>query len=276
MSSRALRSSAFLVASAAVAFAAQAAAGPTVGTGAPPVTTPGPTPTARPVMPRILGVRAAQAPYTSGRFGWEIQLDNPYPYRAPVTAIIADPPGSAVYDLEPNQRGWFPFSRANLADACTERQAWTMWLERTPDDKRVFEMTPNCTFKAAPPRMVAVSTMTAQVVAGRVSYATPTIKTTAPACGQPMVVEADVTNRTSGKITYLRLDLGPFQGSYFPLEAGETKRMAGGQTPYTGARGSFPFLLKHGSDSPSVVPGSFVTEITAECKPTFQMRLSVP
>jgi hypothetical protein len=279
MSSRVLRSAAFLFLAGALglAVAERASAGPTMGTGTPPATTPGPTPTAAPPpVPRITGVRAAQGVYTSGRFGWEIEIENPYPYRWRVTAVIDDPPGSAVYDIGASARGWFPFSRAALTDACTPKQAWTMWIETTPDQKRVFEMTPNCTFKAAPPTIVAATSPIATMVAGKISYANAAIKTPVPTCGQNLVVEADVTNRTGGKYTYVFLDFGPFQASqHFPLENGQTKRVATGVMPFKGFRGQYPVLLRApsgGPDNPDIVKGSFVTAVTAECRPTFQMR----
>lgn len=267
--------------SVAVAFAASATAGPTAGTSAPPVTTPGPQPTAKPVVPRIVGVRVKPGAevYTDGRLPWEIQIDNPLPSRQTVTAVIADPPGSADYDLGPNEKRWVTFSRAALMDACTPKQAWTMWLAATPDDKRVFEMTPNCTFKAAPALVAStptVSSTTPTVVPPKISYANPKVKSTAPVCGQPLSVEADVTNRTGGKYTYVYLDLGPFQtNQHFSLENGETKRVSAGQSQFGGARGRFPLLLRApagGANNPDVAQGSFVAQVQAECRPTFQMR----
>lgn len=266
---------------AAVAFAASASAGPTIGTAAPTPTTPGPQPTARPVAPRIVGVRAKPGadPYTDGRLAWEIQIDNPLPSRQSITAIIADPPGAVVYDFGPNEKKWVPFSRANLIDACTPKQAWTMWLEATPEDKRVLEMTPNCTFKAGPALVMSTTTVAGAsmtALARKISYANPTVKSAAPICGQPLSVEADVTNRTGGKYTYVYLDLGPFQtNQYVSLENGETKRVSAGQSQFGGSRGRFPLLLRApagGANNPDVAQGSFVAQVTAECRPTFQMR----
>ncbi len=266
-----------------VAIAAQSNAAPGVGaagTSQPSVGTSGPALTARPQHPRFVGVRAAPGVvYTSGRFGWEVEIENPFGTTIEALIIIDNPPGSAVYTLRPNQRAWFPFSRALLMDACTPKQAWTMWMEPTPDQKRVFEMTPNCTFKAAPPtppKVFAASTaaVTSQIVAGRVSYSGATIKTPIPTCGQPLAVEAEVTNRTAGRRTSLHLDLGNFDGAPFQLDAGASKRVSAGQSAFAGWRGVFPLALGQTSapNDPIIVPGSFVTEVTAECRPTFQMR----
>lgn len=282
MSSHRVRASALVAftTSVAIAFAASATAGPTVGTGAPPVTTPGPQPTARPAVPRIVGVRVKPGAevYTDGRLPWEIQIDNPLPSRQSVTAVIADPPGSAVYDLGPSEKKWVTFSRAALADACTPKQAWTMWLESTPDDKRVLEMTPNCTFKAAPALVAATQTFTSttlKILPRKITYANPKVKSAAPVCGEPLSVEADVTNRTGGKYTYVYLDLGPFQSNqHFSLENGETKRVSAGPSKFGGSRGSFPLLLRAPAvaNNPDVEQGSFVAQVRAECRPTFQMR----
>ena len=281
MSSHRVRVSVVLACTAAVAFAASASAGPTVGTSAPPVTAPGPQPTARPVTPRIVGVRVKPGAevYTDGRLPWEIQIDNPLPSRQSITAIIADPPGSAVYDFGPNEKKWVTFSRAALMDACTPKQAWTMWLEATPEDKGVFDMSPNCTFKAAPALVASAQTVASTSMTAlprKITYANPKVKSVAPTCGQPLSVEADVTNRTGGKYTYVYLDLGPFQtNQYVSLENGETKRVSAGQSQFGGARGRFPLLLRApagGANNPDVEQGTFVAQVTAECRPTFQMR----
>lgn len=261
------------VAAALVASTVSSAA-PTAGTAKPSPTTSGPALTAKPLVPRIVSVRPAPSVHVSGRLPYEVEIDNPLPRITPVTIVQGFPGGAWEHTAPANARTFFVISMPQMP-VCQEHQTWQIWNEATPDEKRTVEHEPNCKFKTTvAPTITAAAQPTSAVVVARAAYQSPQLKAGPAACGQPLVVEADVVNRTAQTVS-LGLDLGGYRGQSFPLAPGATKSTVfAGTRVYSGQLGRLALNLvdRNNEASAVVTPGTFAVEIVAECTPSFRLR----
>lgn len=248
-------------------------AAPTAGTATPSPTTSGPALTARPLVPRVVSVRPLPLVYvhTSGRVPYEVEIDNPLPRMASVTLVQGFPGGAWVYTVRANGRTFVTISMPQMP-ICQTNQTWPIWNEAAPDEKRIVEYEPNCKLKTTVAQTITAA-QPAMVVA-RAAYQSPQLKAGPVACGQPLVVEAAVVNRTAQSLN-LGLDLGGYPGGSFTLAAAATKStVIAGTTSYSGQLGRLPLNLVDRSNAASglVTPGSFAIEVAAECTPSFRLR----
>lgn len=258
-----------------VVFTAASQAAPSIGTSKPTPSTPGerPKPTIDPrSRPHVVAARSRTGdnglPITmaaGSALAFEVDVKNPTNAAARVT-IGQTQTGGYVVDVPANTTKTVPIARGFGLGACNEVPFWEVWVEENRELKTKVKAEPNCVFKVTTPSMTAV-----QPPPGKLSYSSVQMKSAPRACGEPLLVEANVTNGTSAAVdAALKF---PMWTAPVALAPGQTKSVSvgGGWTGWGDGQWKLTVVDTTNANNPNVAAGSWSFEITSTCRPAVSL-----